>query len=106
MMTVPVQVPSDKALGSAEMVKLRPSGGMIPFDGATLSHGLSTVAKNDVVTLGRPGTRNGNDDDRRGGGVRTDRGVATAQRADAVEERGRDVHVLGERLQCSGHRDR
>src|SRR5437588_12413300 len=55
-MTVPVQVPSDNALGSAEMVKLSPSGGMTPLDGATFSHGLSTAAKNDVVMLGRPGT--------------------------------------------------
>src|SRR5881398_765737 len=59
-MTVPVHVPSDNALGSAETVKVSPSGGMTPFDGATLSHGLSTVAKNDVVTLGRPGTWIGN----------------------------------------------
>src|SRR5437764_9752117 len=59
-MTVPVHVPSDNALGSAEMMKLSPSGGMTPFDGATLSHGLSTVAKKDVVTLGRPGTWIGN----------------------------------------------
>src|SRR5437660_11609286 len=56
MMTVPVQVPSDNTLGSAEIVKLRPSGGMTPFDGAMLSHGLSTVAKKDVVMFGRPGT--------------------------------------------------
>src|SRR5437016_7298732 len=60
MITVPVQVPSDNTLGSAEIVKLRPSGGMTPFDGAMLSHGLSTVAKKDVVTFGRPGTWIGN----------------------------------------------
>src|SRR2546423_1249579 len=59
-MTVPVQVPSDNALGSPEMVKLSPSGGITPFDGTTLSQGLSTVAKKDVVTLGRPGTWSGN----------------------------------------------
>ena len=51
MMTVPVHVPSVNALGSAETVKLSPSGGMIPFDGATLSHGLSTVLAADTVTF-------------------------------------------------------
>src|SRR3954454_7951062 len=54
MMTVPVQVPSVKLLGSAEIVKLIPSGGMIPLPGVTANHGLSTVATNEVIWPGRP----------------------------------------------------
>jgi hypothetical protein len=59
MMTVPVQVPSCNVLGSADTVKLIPSGGMIPLVGITASHGLSTVAKKEVVTFGIPSTCSG-----------------------------------------------
>src|SRR5436305_14282762 len=60
MITVPVHVPSCSVDGSAEMLKSSPCGGMIPLVGETLSHGLSTVAMNDVVMFGRPGTWIGN----------------------------------------------
>ena len=57
---MPVQVPFDSELGSAWIVTSTPVGGTRPELGRTESHGLSTVAMNDVVPPGRPGMRTWN----------------------------------------------
>src|SRR5438132_1996388 len=55
--TVPEIVPFGRFVGSAVTFRATPSGGYVPDEGATDSHGLSTVALKGSVCPANPGTK-------------------------------------------------
>src|SRR5258707_9822166 len=55
--TVPVNVPFGRSVGSAKTCSVTPDGGREPLDGCTVSHGLSTVAVKGKVPPAMPGMK-------------------------------------------------